>query len=144
MTLIKSLLRNETCCISLLALSILLVDYCGASDLEWIQVAENGSGFELIQSQTPFMPWGFNYDHNRDGGLLEDYWDDQWTEVESDFQEMKELGANVVRIHLQFGKFMTSPTEPDQHALTQLARLVKLAEETQLYLNTSAIPRMAC
>ena len=50
--------------------------------------------------------------------------------MESAFQEMKSLGANVVRIHLQFGTFMESPTKPRQSSLDQLARLVKLAEET--------------
>lgn len=119
--------------------SVTVADQSLASDLEWIQVAEDGSGFELAESHDPFIPWGFNYDHNRDGELLEDYWDDQWTEVESDFREMKELGANVVRIHLQFGKFMLSPTQPNQHAFQKLACLVMLAEETELYLNITGL-----
>ncbi len=49
---------------------------------------------------------GVNYDHDSqgEGRLLEDYWIDEWETVRGDFREMKELGANVVRIHLQFGK----------------------------------------
>ena len=52
---------------------------------------------------------------------------------------MKELGANVVRIHLQFGKFMEGPTEPRQHSLGQLLRLVELAEQTGLYLDLTGL-----
>ncbi len=74
-----------------------------AADLEWVRVSEDAKGFVLAESRRPFIPWGFNYDHEGDGELLEDYWDDKWPTVESAFREMKELGANVVRIHLQFG-----------------------------------------
>jgi len=59
--------------------------------------------------------------------------------VRGDFQEMKELGANVVRIHLQTGKFMESPDKPNEKSLTQLRRLLKLAEETGLYLDLTGL-----
>ena len=112
---------------------------CAAADLEWVRVADDGKGFVLTDSGRPFVPWGFNYDHEGDGQLLEDYWDDKWPTVESAFREMKKLGANVVRIHLQFGTFMESPTEPRQHSLAQLARLVKLAEQTGLYIDLTGL-----
>ncbi|MFN0127006.1 MAG: hypothetical protein ACKV19_10030 [Verrucomicrobiales bacterium] len=44
-----------------------------------------------------------NYDHDNHGEqtrLLEDYWEDEWETVRQDFAEMKDLGANAVRIHL--------------------------------------------
>ena len=112
---------------------------CAAADLELVRVADDGKGFVLTNSGRPFVPWGFNYDHEGDGQLLEDYWDDKWPTVESAFREMKKLGANVVRIHLQFGTFMESPTEPRQHSLAQLARLVKLAEQTGLYIDLTGL-----
>ena len=108
---------------------------CSAVDLDWVKVADDGKGFVQTESNQRFVPWGFNYDHDSNGKLIEDYWNDQWPAVESAFREMKGLGANVVRIHLQFGKFMESPTEPDQHSLDQLSRLVRLAEQTGLYLD---------
>ena len=52
---------------------------------------------------------------------------------------MKRLGANVVRIHLQFGKFMKGPKEPNESALKQYARLVALAEQTSLYLDVTGL-----
>ncbi len=109
------------------------------TELELITVSDDDTGFVLSQSGTPFVPWGFNYDHEGDGKLLEDYWDDQWPTVETAFREMKGLGANVVRIHLQFGRFMESPAEPRQSSLDQLGRLVKLAEETGLYLDVTGL-----
>src|SRR3954452_3343401 len=52
---------------------------------------------------------------------------------------MKGLGANVVRVHLQFGKFMDGPAEPNPRSLERLAKLVALAEETGLYLDLTGL-----
>lgn len=126
----KSLL---ICCV--LCVPVQLV----AAELEWIGLSDDGKGFIQTDSGRKFIPWGFNYDHEGDGRLLEDYWHDEWPVVESAFQEMKELGANVVRIHLQFGKFMESPTEPRQSSLDQLTRLLNLAQKTGLYLDLTGL-----
>ena len=64
-----------------------------ATDLDWVRVGDDGKSFSLASSGKPFVPWGFNYDHEGDGRLLEDYWDDHWNVVESAFKEMKQLGA---------------------------------------------------
>ena len=69
-------------------------------------------GFALAASGARFVPWGFNYDHDENGRLLEDYWDTEWPKVDADFREMKDLGANVVRVHLQLGKFMKARPSP--------------------------------
>jgi hypothetical protein len=52
---------------------------------------------------------------------------------------MKKLGANVVRVHLQLGKFMDGPDKPNAKALDHLAKLVRLAETTGLYLNLTGL-----
>ena len=122
-----------------LFIMVATASHSAAAGLEEVRVAVDGKGFVLSKSGKPFLPWGFNYDHEGDGQLLEDYWDDQWLTVESAFREMRALGANVVRIHLQFGKFMESPAKPRQHSLKQLARLVKLAEQTGLYLDLTGL-----
>jgi len=85
-----------------------------------------------------FHPWGHNYRGNN-GRLIEDYWETEWPTVIEDFREMKELGTNVVRIHLQFGKFMDRPDKPNEAALRRLARLVTLAEQTGLYLDVTGL-----
>jgi hypothetical protein len=120
---------------------LLLIAACPASAaaMERVKVAPDSRGFVLADSGRTFVPWGFNYDHDGEGRLIEDYWDAEWPAVESDFGEMKALGANVVRVHLQFGAFMESPTTPRAHALSQLARLVGLAEQTGLYLDVTGL-----
>src|SRR5688572_25408202 len=70
---------------------------------EFILVSDDGKHFVLSGSGLKFTPWGFNYDHDRTNRLLEYYWTEEWNAVASDFQEMKALGANTVRIHLQVG-----------------------------------------
>jgi hypothetical protein len=96
----------------------------------------------LADSGAPFRVWGVNYDHDsqeKNGRLLEDYWVEEWDTVRADFQEMKELGANVVRIHLQTGKFMRTAAHADEKSLAQLRRLLALAEETGLYLDITGL-----
>jgi hypothetical protein len=109
------------------------------SKLDLIRVSEDGRGFIHAVSGKPFTPWGFNYDRDYKSRLLEDYWKAEWPTVVEDFGEMKQLGANVVRIHLQFAKFMDGPARPNQQSLAQLARLVKLAEDTGLYLDLTGL-----
>ncbi len=93
----------------------------------------------LVPSGLRFTPWGFNYDHDRDNRLLEEYWVKEWPTVVADFQEMKQLGANTVRIHLQLGRFMQSETESNPESLAQLSRLLSLAEETGIYLDITGL-----
>jgi hypothetical protein len=112
---------------------------CSQHQLPAIDVSRDRSGFVLRGSDVPFRVWGVNYDHDEQGRLIEDYWDQEWTKVEADFAEIKQLGANVVRIHLQFGRFMATPTEPRIETLDRLTKLVQLAEQVGLYLNLTGL-----
>lgn len=107
--------------------------------LPWVKVSEDKKGFVLDPSGHPFVPWGVNYDRDHTGRLLEDYWDDEWPAVEGDFAEMKALGANVVRIHLQVGKFMDAADRPNERSLDRLSKLVALAERVGLYLDVTGL-----
>lgn len=111
----------------------------GRPNLEAVRVSQDGRRFVLADSGREFRPWGFNYDHDRDNRLLETYWSKEWHSVAEDFAEMKQLGANTVRIHLQVSAFMKSATNVNPEALAQLARLVKLAEATALYLDVTGL-----
>src|SRR4051812_34353318 len=91
-----------------------------ANEMPWAQVAKDKTSFVLEPSGEPFTPWGFNYDHDAQGRLLEDYWEKEWDQVEAHFGQMKKLGANVVRIHLQLGKFIEAPDRPNEKALDRL------------------------
>ncbi len=107
--------------------------------MESIRVSAPGNGFVLEPSGRAFVPWGFNYDHDETGRLLEDYWDAEWSKVEEDFREMKQLGANVVRVHFQFGRFMLNESNPNTNALMRFAQLLRLAERTGLYLDVTGL-----
>jgi len=110
--------------------------------LEPVGLSTDGRSLELQITKKEFRVWGVNYDHDSaepNGRLIEDYWMDEWDTVVSDFREMKELGANVVRIHLQFGKFMASPDEANDESLAQLQKLLVLAEDTGVYLNITGL-----
>ncbi|MBN1345986.1 MAG: cellulase family glycosylhydrolase [Phycisphaerae bacterium] len=117
----------------------LLTAIASAPATEWVRVSEDGRSFVLEKSGKRFVPRGFNYDHDEEGRLLEDYWGPEWDKVTQDFHEMKRLGANVVRIHLQLGRFMKSPREPDATSLDRLRRLVELADRTNLYLDLTGL-----
>ncbi len=99
-----------------------------AAGLDPIELAKDKKSFVFAQSQKRFTPWGFNYDRDSAGRLLEDYWDDEWDKVEAHFAQMKKLGANVVRIHLQFGRFMAGADKPNAKALGRLTKLLQLAD----------------
>ncbi len=109
------------------------------SDMPRTAVSKDKKGFDLTPSGRPFVPWGFNYDHDDKGRLIEDYWDEEWPTVEAHFGQMKKLGANVVRIHLQLGKFMNGPAKANEKALGQLDKLLRLAEKERLYLDLTGL-----
>ena len=104
-----------------------------------VAVAKDKKGFVLDPSGRPFVPWGLNYDHDDKGRLIEDYWEDEWPTVEAHFGQMKKLGANVVRVHLQLGKFMDGPGKPNAKALGRLGKLLALAVRLRLYLDLTGL-----
>lgn len=104
-----------------------------------IAVSEDKTHFVESVTQKTFIPWGVNYDHDEKGRLIEDYWHDEWAKVEADFQEIKAIGANVVRVHPQFGKFMETADKPNEKNLDRLSKLLELAEKTGLYLNLTGL-----
>jgi hypothetical protein len=110
-----------------------------ANGMEQIQVAKDNHSFVLADSGRRFTPWGFNYDRDADGRLIEDYWDNEWAKVEKDFADMNKLGANAVRVHLQFGKFMDAADRANKTQLDRLSDLLKLAERERLYLDITGL-----
>ncbi|MGO9915527.1 MAG: cellulase family glycosylhydrolase [Isosphaeraceae bacterium] len=105
--------------------------------MERVEAARDGRGFVVVPSGKPFVPWGLNYGNA--GRLIEDFWEADWPTIAGDFREMKDLGANVVRAHLQLGKFMAGPDRPNQQALDRLSRLVAEAEANGLYLDLTGL-----
>ena len=52
---------------------------------------------------------------------------------------MKELRANCVRSHLQFGKFMDTPHKPNDIACERLKKLITLTEDIGRYLDVTGL-----
>jgi len=110
-----------------------------AGPLPWVTLSDSGDTFVVQPDGAEFKPWGVNYDHDDGGRLLDEYWQKDWQTVVEDFHEIKALGANCVRIHLQLGMFMQSPTKVNPSAVLQLKKLLELAENTRLYLNITGL-----
>ncbi|HTL29679.1 MAG TPA: cellulase family glycosylhydrolase [Tepidisphaeraceae bacterium] len=112
---------------------------CVLADLPRIRVSDDARGFVESKSNKPFIPFGFNYDRDYRMRLIEDYWEKEWDTVAGDFEEMKSLGANVVRVHLQFGKFMDAADRPNAASLAQLGKLLALCEKIQIRLDITGL-----
>jgi hypothetical protein len=108
-----------------------------ATKLERVMVSADGKGFQLEQSHKAFRAWGMNY--GNDGRLMEDFWDKDWATFAGDFKELKEMGANVIRVHLQYGKFMLAADKPNPAAFQKLDDMLRLAEQTGIYLDITGL-----
>ncbi|MHB8897932.1 MAG: cellulase family glycosylhydrolase [Thermoguttaceae bacterium] len=109
-----------------------------ARPMERVRISQDGKGFVLDPSGAAFTPWGFNF-VGRFGRIVEEYWQDDWASVEKDFRQMRSLGANVVRLHLQVGTYMKTAEEVDEAALIRLRRLLDLGRDTGLYLDLTGL-----
>ena len=109
-----------------------------APALEPVRISADGTHFVLKDSSQRFTPWGFNY-LGEFGTILEEYWAEKWSEIEHDFREMKKLGANVVRVHLQLPTYMAAPEQMRPEALERFRRLLDLARDTGLYLDITGL-----
>lgn len=143
---------SDQVCSMTAVLVMLLIGLSGCAHLGpgqrpgWVKVSGDGTCFREVKSRasdpdrgTVFRPWGFNYDRDYRMRLIEDYWTSEWAAVVEDFQEMRALGANVVRVHLQFSQFMKDAQTPNAHALSQLQRLLKVAEKLGLHLDLTGL-----
>ena len=120
-------------------LLLLVANAAHAQLLSHVRVSDDGRHFVRGTSDARFIVWGVNYDHDGSGRLLDEYWIDEWDTVVEDFREIKALGANCVRIHLQLGMFMDAADRPNDAARLQLAKLVQLAETNGLYLDVTGL-----
>lgn len=110
----------------------------GRPTMPRVRISDDGKSFVLGDTGQAYVPWGFNFvgDFER---IVEEYWADDWASVEEDFREMRRLGANVVRLHLQVGTYMKGPQDVDQAELDRLKKILDLGRETGLYLNLTGL-----
>lgn len=120
-----------------LVFTLLCAAHGAERPLDRVRVSADGRRLVLAESQREFRPWGMNYGNA--GRLMEDFWNEDWETIAGDFRELKALGANVVRVHLQVGKFMDAADRPNAAALQQLARMLRLAETTGIRLDVTGL-----
>jgi hypothetical protein len=108
---------------------------CTTQRMELVRVSADNKSFVLAPSSQPFIPWGHNYAVNQpaDGEKFD------WPRIAHDFDDFHKMRANVARIHLQVPDFMDAPDKPNAHALAELSRLLKLAEQKGVYLDVTGL-----
>ena len=99
-----------------------------------IRVDAAGQGFVDTAGQR-FVPCGVSY-YRPGTGWAPQLWKQFDAEAtRRDFQRMKRMGLNVVRVFVTFGSFYTQPGELDPAGLAAFDRMLELADEAGLYLH---------
>lgn len=87
-----------------------------------------------------FVPYGVNYDHDKDFKLIEQFWTDT-KKISKAFSEIKSMGFNIVRIHVQQFILQKGKDEFDDKELSNLDVLIKIARENGLYIDLTGLGR---
>lgn len=103
-------------------------------------ISVQGTGF-VDANGKKFIPWGVNYTNTNELPLMDDDWYNpvKWEIIKQDFREMKALNLNVIRIHLQYHRFMTDVNTPNQQALNRLKDLIDFTATIGLYLDITGL-----
>ena len=104
--------------------------------IEPIRVSPDNKSFILTPSGKPFHPWGFNYAANEG---LEDPAKRSLEKIDNDLAVIQDMRANVIRIHLQFAKFMDGPDKPNAKSLERLKQVLALAEKHGIYVDVTGL-----
>jgi hypothetical protein len=104
-----------------------------AVGMENVKVAPDKKGFVLYPSGDRWVPWGHNY---ASVDIMERLANDP-ARVEREFAEMRAAGTTVARIHPEMPYLLSGP----EHALDQLGKLLKIAENSGIRL---MITGLAC
>jgi hypothetical protein len=115
-----------------------VIPIANAAELEPVRVSRDGTHFVLKHSGARFTPWGFNYLGEFET-VFEEYWATNWAAIDEDFRAMKQMGANVVRVHLQLPTYMSGPAEFKREELARLRKLLDLSRDHGLYLDLTGL-----
>jgi endo-1,4-beta-mannosidase len=119
---------------SLALLSIQLVLDGSARTLPKVRVAPNGNGFATTDGR-PFVPFGVTYYRPGTGWAPQVWKQFDAAATRRDFQRMKGLGVNCVRVFLSFGSFYHQLGELDTNGLAKFDEFLSIAESAGIYVH---------
>lgn len=120
---------------SLLCVLAFLAGGACAAGMETVKIAPDKNGFVLHPSGVRYIPWGHNY---ASVDIMERLANDP-ARVEQEFTEMKAAGTTVARIHPEMPRILVGPEKADPHALDQLRKLLKIAENSGIHLKITGL-----
>lgn len=97
-------------------------------------------GRQLYAGNRSWRAWGMNWgvgDHAPVNAYFNDPSAANLAVLRAELRTAKGIGANSMRIYLQLGQFMASPTRPRQSRLIALERLLAVAEHARIYLDVT-------
>jgi hypothetical protein len=120
-------------CIAL-CLPCLVARAAGASPMPRI----TARGDRLYAGDRPWRAWGMNWgagDHEPVLAYFDHPTATNLAVLSSELHVARAMGANSMRIYLELGQVMATPTRPRQRTLTALTRLLALAQSSNIYLD---------
>jgi hypothetical protein len=110
------------------------VAYQAAAEMPRITV----HGDRLYAGSRPWKAWGFNWGVGDHAPVIA-YFDDpsaaNFAVLAAELRTARQIGANSMRIYLQLGQVMATPTTPRQSTLRALQKLLALAQSEGIYLD---------
>ncbi|MCA9246338.1 MAG: cellulase family glycosylhydrolase [Planctomycetales bacterium] len=106
-----------------------------AAGMDTVKIAPDQKGFVLHTSGERYIPWGHNY---ASVDILERLANDP-ARVTREFAEMKAAGTTVARVHPEMPRILVGPNKTDPQALTQLRRLLTIAEDSGIHLKITGL-----
>jgi hypothetical protein len=95
-------------------------------------------GDHLYAGTTVWRAWGMNWGVNDHAPVIA-YFDHPTSAnldvLRTELQTARSMGANSMRIYLQLGQVMMTPTKPRLRTLVALQRLLALAESDRVYID---------
>jgi hypothetical protein len=97
---------------------------------------------DLVAGGEPFQVWGFNHGF-ASRHIVRRFinWPSAWKRdaVERQMRRASRLGANTMRIRLEYGQVMQSATEPRPAAMYALPKILTMAERNGIYLDITGL-----
>ena len=105
-----------------------------SNSLPKILVAADGRTF-VTEKGEPFVPFGVNY-YRPGTGWAPQIWKQFDAEAtRKDFQRMKGLGVNCVRVFLTYKSFFVEPGEVLEEGIAKFDQFLRMAEDAGIYVH---------